>query len=437
MSPASWHHLPLEVKIMVMNQTSDFKSLSSLVSIEPSLTPFFVESSNVVLPVILSRSFPRRMQCLLLDHLLLQQAGKCSDEQYSDTRLFEMSPHEVQTWPAVSGKDPLSVLRHIVQTQNNIEYFAWTFVASRCQPLRPPAESTKEAPPTPSELTRIYQALWLFHVCCDLYQSWVRPRDADLPYDECCSRIEQLGNYLKGFPTWELQELECLYDHLAALLERPSDHPELDAEGERFDPFAIPQQSLDTPSKYQTERALRGAKAKILSRGLSFLHNFIRQSDIIARRTELQRFIRFSDKFIIPTLSELWFENRFSSADSSSGPAYAFRVYSYRGTKRHANTFGTPNAGWRFFLPYHRVPDCYRTFFQEGSTRNQSWSSHLWQFNMAKRNYLGYLREFGFCIWDADRLERWGVLCSEYSSITEFELGRILRGFEKQLLLQV
>lgn len=158
MSPISWHHLPLEVKLMIMNQASDFKSLDGLVSVDLSLTPYFAQVSSTLLPLIAVKSLSRTQQSYLRCHLFIWLAAK----HPARPGIYYRTDDEVQTWPSSLAKYPVTTLREIVRLQHAVHYFAWTFVASRCQPPAESPLSGKEASPTASETDRIDRALGVF-----------------------------------------------------------------------------------------------------------------------------------------------------------------------------------------------------------------------------------------------------------------------------------
>jgi len=162
------------------------------------------------------------------------------------------------------------------------------------------------------------------------------------------TRIMQLKNYLRTFCTWELQELECIYDHLAELLGRSARDPKVDAVGNRLDPYALPE-PIDTIDKMQRMRAIHGAKAKLLSQGLVSLYNHIRHTPVSARSARsasLEKFIGHPDEFIVATLHEM----NFKGCTYNLGECSA--VESHVLPPKRSKTTRRPNAGWEYFLPF-------------------------------------------------------------------------------------
>ncbi|MCJ1243432.1 hypothetical protein MMC30_000629 [Trapelia coarctata] len=312
MSPTSWHHLPLEIKIMILNQASDFTSLNSLITIDPALTPYLCESSTTLLPAILAKSLPKTTQYILQEHFMIQKVGKRPYTPFGRSTLSRIIDYRTesyvyrgrgQAWVSLLADNPISVLREIAQIQKAIDYFTWTFLASRCQPPDNGQRATEEPAPSPAELNRIHQALWLFQACCDVSNSWMASVDMWEAEYKLHTRVKQLKEYLGKFGAWELQELESVYDHLAELLEGNAQDSRVDAAGQALDPFALPE-VIGTVEDVQRMRAMHGAKAKLLSQGLVSLYNYIRHTDVRTRSTSLERYFGYPDEFIIASLRE-------------------------------------------------------------------------------------------------------------------------------------
>lgn len=412
MSPISWHHLPLEVKILVMEQAVDFKSLHGLITVDPVLTKFFCESGIPLLPDILEKSLPGTTQYIVQEHFMIKQAGKRPGIPLGRLPLSRITGYRTDSyihrgwgpaWVPLLAEYPLSILREIVQIQNAIDYFTWTFTASRCQPPEHGEESKVEAPPSPSEVNRIHQALWLFQSCCDVSSTWMSTDTWEVEYKQD-TRVMRLKSYLRTFCTWELQELECIYDHLAELLERSARDPDVDAVGNRLDPYALPE-PIDTIDKMQRMRAIHGAKAKLLSQGLVSLHTYIRHTPVSARKASLEKSSGSPDEFIVATLHEMNIKScRYDLGECSDGESHVL-------PPKRAKTTRRPNAGWEYFLPFPRNTD---DIFGITATT----------FDKTRTLSLRYLRQFGFCIWDSARLARWGVLHHRYGAGLDAELQR-------------
>lgn len=409
MSPIS---LPLEVKIMVMEQAVDFKSLHGLIMVDPVLIRYFCESSTTLLPAILSESLPWTTQYIIQEHFMIKNTGKRPDISFGALSLSCITQYRTdsyiyqgreQAWVPLLAEYPISILGEIVQIQNAVDYFTWTFTASRCQPPEHGQESPREAPPTPSEVNRIHQALWLFQTCCDVSKIWMSTSLWQDQYKQD-TKTMQLKSYLRTFCTWELQELECIYDHLAELLERSSRDPKVDVVGNRLDPYALPE-PIDTIDEMQRMRAIHGTKAKLLSQGLVSLYNYIRHTPVSTRIASLEKFFGHPDEFIVATLHKMNLKGcMYDQGECSDGESHVLPPKRSKTTRR-------PNAGWEYFLPF----SCW-TDDRFGTTSTT--------FKKDRTLSLRYLRQFGFCIWDSERLNRWGVLHDRYGAGLDAELQR-------------
>ena len=188
-------------------------------------------------------------------------------------------------------------------------------------------------------------------------------------------RIPRLKIYLQQFNAWEVEELHCVYAHLENMLQRDSRDPRVDYSGSTVNNFALPAPRSHT-SAPGDEIAGLGAKAKILSQGLTFLSTYLRQLQLRARVRKEQSLCLPSDEFVISALGELKY-----GREQFSG----FReLVISSDTCPWTDNYGAniANFGCRFF--------------------SDTGLNRLYSF--------AYLRQFGFCIWDEHRLQSWGVL---------------------------
>lgn len=416
----SWCDLPLEMRIMVMMHAPDLTSLYSLLLIDPSLLHSYERFFTHFFPRLLHQ-FPH-LEPLVIDHLLIQQAGKISCDNMISLHLCNLAPEA--TWHlAEFTAHPLTILKDAVWTQKRVEYFTSTFIATRC---RPPNDgitfslSAKEPPLSTREEARLHRAFWLFQICCDLSQAWVSSDNMNKALRGPDNKKSLLISYLCKLMPWMLQELECVYDHLAELLDRNTQDPRLDAEGRPRNPFSLPE-PIDTIPKAQKAKDVHVAKAKLLSQGLGFLYTYIRKASESDRAKETERLLKFPDEFLINTLRKIWSTGKFLKTD-----------HSHRRRSIDGNVGpGCPNAGWAYFLPFCVDEEPLREW--KYSRLFYPWSDENvvgLAFDQTKHHFLRYLRQFGFCIWDSDRLKRWGVLSHKtFGTDLQTKLDRIWCGW--------
>lgn len=84
--------------------------------------------------------------------------------------------------------------------------------------------------------------------------------------------------------------------------------------------------------------------------------------------------------------------------------------------RHHAPSTLRPNAEREYFLP----------FGLRGTTTwdqpDESHEIYHWEVNRKRVHSLRYLRQWGFCIWHLERLQRWTVLNHRYGEILDPEL---------------
>ena len=105
--------------------------------------------------------------------------------------------------------DSFSTLRDIALITKDIQCFQKSFLERRLrQPCSTSKSSKKEAPPSQIELHRINRAFWRLQLLCELFRArWSSGILWASPFDIA-------GDYVLGLTHWELEETECVYYHL-------------------------------------------------------------------------------------------------------------------------------------------------------------------------------------------------------------------------------
>ena len=80
--PISWFDLLYELKLMVVSNATDFKSLYGLVSLDVSIAEDIVRLFRTIFPALLRQSFSPAIQDLVLDHLRILELGLVSSQQF-------------------------------------------------------------------------------------------------------------------------------------------------------------------------------------------------------------------------------------------------------------------------------------------------------------------------------------------------------------------
>lgn len=221
MPSPSWFDLPLKIRIMVMMHVYTRPHISlQLAPRWPCLAPLIWTLLYPFLPRLLNQ-FPH-LEPLVIDHILIQQAGKISCDNVISIHLCNLAP-EATLHLAKFTAHPLIILKDAVWTQKRVEYFTRTFIATRCKPPNdgiPFSSRVREPPPSTREEARLHHAFWLFQVCCDLSEAWVSSEYMNKDLGGLDNRKSLLIAYLCKLMPWVLQELECDCDHMAELLGR-------------------------------------------------------------------------------------------------------------------------------------------------------------------------------------------------------------------------
>ena len=105
--------------------------------------------------------------------------------------------------------DSFSALRDIALITKDIECFQKSFIDRRLrQPCNTSKSSKKEAPPSQTELHRINRAFWRLQLLCELFRArWSSGFLIASPFDIA-------GEYVYRLSHWELEETECAYYHV-------------------------------------------------------------------------------------------------------------------------------------------------------------------------------------------------------------------------------
>jgi hypothetical protein len=386
MATSSWRKLPVEVKGIVMSHTSDIASLLNLITLDASTNSNICLLFPKIIAEAIANFMPFELQQIVLTLFFLREAGKVPN-----TEIDKHLQHglDFKTW--LQGKRfpvLIEILKEMLRLQKAVEYLTRTFARCVCQS---PRTSSYEVEPalTTTEIHRIHRALWRLQTCCELSSSWTPSGDITLAQSGSDDRIPRLMIYFRKFHAWELEELHCVYEHLQNVLHRDAQDPRLESPGNRIHPFTLPAPRFHSAAPGQIPP---GVKAKIISQGLVFLHSYLRFKPSWSRMSMEHGLFFPCDEFILPAIREL--KNGRGRFSIFSEAIISSSIGPWTDTPDVASM---ANLGWRFFIEEH---------------------------DLALHDF-AYLRQFGCCIWDEQRLRSWGVLNISYGSGMNRKLQRI------------
>ena len=393
MEMTSYNNLPIELRSIILYHAHDLSSLLNLMTADPCLKSELNSCFSTILPSVLENCAPTELQHLICTLLTVREAGEVSNDGVEvalQSRLSFDKERETMRFQTDIG-EPVEALRYLARVQRSVDYFTQTFARCLCQAPIPFLQAQSSVPVlSATESYRIQRSLWRFELCCALSSSWIPSGNIELAKRRADSRISRLAILLKIWKPWEIEELNCVYDHLETLLRRESYDPRCDHVGRTSDPYALPTpyDPISTPGG----RSAWGVKARLLSQGLSFLRTYLRHFSAWDRMSKESCLCFPSDEFILPAIQELKvlsYQGTWGSRVSSSrfSRQREFIISSDCGPWTDNPGAHLANFGWRFFSGiYDSRP---ATF--------------------------AYLRQFAFCIWDENRLQSWGVLNEEYA----------------------
>jgi hypothetical protein len=345
--------LPIELHRVILNLLPDFSSLRSVVIASRSAhAAYALESQSI--------------QCNVLRRLLLESPQLSSESRWLHAASYirrntpdwqdSMDDFLAYAAPEVDKQhlpDPPAIITpeelrfHIV-----IEDLTGAFLKYAIQPnphaaLKLSDDTISNLPLQYAEGIRIQRALYRFQRICQMY-----PRNAQPSQRGARTRGEHPLNYfVRSLPSWELEELQCIYRFLMSRLSFLDD-----AAYTAFVSAECLKKGISS-SRY---------KEHVLSMGLLFLRQLM-AAPFENRLTLLERYCG-------PDTHPLSDVLPLNSVKNGIGLQASSRSLSIQ------SLFG-PSAGWVLFRP--------------PSPRDRSRMSEL--------------QDWGYCFWERDRLEAMGV----------------------------
>ena len=351
-SPDLLWKVPNELVLNILMEMPDVVTLHNFVTAYPQSRELYRRCYKEILKTVLHRLKSLQIQKLVCTVISIRNRPDLSDiedfENYFDSHLeYEDSPLLID-----DVTDSLVALQDIALITQDIEYFQKAFIDRRLrQPCNTSNSSRKEAPPSQIELHRINRGLWRLQLVCEIFRAQFRGGG-------CITYVGDVAdNFVESLTHWELEEMECTYYHVRE------------------------QYSLlksDTPAK------------SALCPGIPISC----QPPIIQRLL-----INMGHSRESPSPSQLEVDDQ---TDWRHGDLYtAFRVAREVPWSRHIQTVwsdqqeaNTPNEGWSC---YFRFCETICSFFEPSQ-------------GFPRSGPVVCFHNWGYCIWDKERLRRWGVL---------------------------
>jgi hypothetical protein len=342
--------LPVELHRMILNLLPDFSSLRSvMIASRSAHAAYALESQSI--------------QCNVLRRLLLESPQLSSESRWLHAASYirrntpdwqdSMDDFLAYAAPEVDKPDPPETVTpeelhfHIV-----IEDLTGAFLKFATQPNPHAASKLSEdtisnLPLQYAEGIRIQRALYRFQRICQMY-----PRNAQPSEHGGRTRGEHpLSYFVRGLPSWELEELQCIYRFLMSRLSFLDDSAYTAFVGAECLKKGI------SSTQY---------KEHVLSMGLLFLRQLM--------AAPFENRLTLLEQYYGPDTHSLSDVLPLNSAKNGIGLQASSRSLSIQ------SLFG-PSAGWVLFRP--------------PSPRDRSRMSEL--------------QDRGYCFWERDRLEAWGV----------------------------
>ena len=248
--------------------------------------------------------------------------------------------------------DSFSALRDIALITKDIQCFQKSFIDRRLrQPCTTSKSSKKETPPSQIELHRINRAFWRLQLLCELFRArWSSGFLSASPYDIA-------GDYVDRLSHWELEEMECVYYHLR----------------EQYDLLRID----TTATSIRRHRTPITSQPPIVQRLLLNMGHKIEAPSPIHLELDSPTHWRYGEIYVA-----------FQQGREVPWCIYPQTVWS------DIDEANTPNEGWMCYFRFSRTINSSFEHSEGFPTCGPVICFHNW----------------GYCIWDKERLKRWGML---------------------------
>lgn len=351
--------LPVELHRIILSLLPDFSSLRCVVLASRSAQAAYAVSSQfiqfAVLRTLLSSSPQLASE---LRWLFEASFVRRSNRDWHDSMDDFLPHHDVDVEEQHKPDPPEIVTAEGLRFHMVVEYFTTAFLKAtrHPRPQRSPRLSRGNVDNFPlqhAEGIRIQRALYRFQRICQMYPRITQPSQrGPTMFGE-----HPLGDFIRRLPSWELEELHCIYRFLISSLSFLDEPPYS---------FFIRDECLSkglTAWRY---------KEHVVSLGLIFLWKLM-VAPLETRMSLLKRYCG-SDSHSLSDVLPL------------GGTNTGIGVHASSRSLTIQSLFG-PSAGWVLFHP--------------PSAKDRG------------RAPMDELRDWGYCFWERERLEAWGVCRAE------------------------
>ena len=218
---ASWHSLPTELQLMIMNLLPDIISFRNFIHAMPFAARTFTAYSTEIISNVLANCLSRDCQKLLFILISIQDHSPFSDRDVPfvfGTNII-YNPRTCRFKLSVEPRKPIEILDHLCRTIQAVSFFTSLF--PKLQAYRHIDFDVQHL--SVLELRRLQRSLLRFEICSVLACS--SPfRNAEIAScDADTTQVDLLSAFLGRYTPWEVEELACVYDFLElAIFQYPS-----------------------------------------------------------------------------------------------------------------------------------------------------------------------------------------------------------------------
>ena len=208
-SPDLLWKVPNEVLENILLEMPDLVTLHKFLTAYPQSRDLYQRCYKKVLKAVLHRLESLQIQKIVCTVISIRNRPDFNDIKDFEIYLDSHLESEDSTLVIDDVTDSLVALRDIALITQDIEYFQKSFIDRRLrQPCKTSNSSKKEAPPSQTELHRINRGFWRLQLVCEIFRAQSRDLDDDYYLDVVA------GGFVESLTHWELEEMECTYYHV-------------------------------------------------------------------------------------------------------------------------------------------------------------------------------------------------------------------------------
>ena len=202
--------LPDELVENLLSSMPDLDTLHNFITAYPQSRDQYQRCYKNILKTVLHRSKSLQISKMVCTVISIRNRPDLSDIEdfgkYFDSHL----EHGDSPLLIDDVTDSLVALRDITLIAQDIEHFQKSFVDRRLREPCPTSSSAKgEDPPSQTELHRINRGFWRLQLVCEIFRAQSRSLGHDINYVGVPA-----NDYVESLAHWELEEMECTYYHV-------------------------------------------------------------------------------------------------------------------------------------------------------------------------------------------------------------------------------